>query len=199
MVFHAGGAIRAVKQPCVDVLASRPNGTLSVGVTSDLVRRVWEHNTDAPGGFTARHRVHLLVWFELHQETGPAWPEGIANLPWFNALPEGLPDARSAGGQQVQPPLDQFDIAAQPVRPARQAAVLAFDQAQPFLDLDDVGLHLADIATDGAEQFRHKVIAHHRGVFAVTRKEGQYRPAIGTMQPAASACRSHIGQGARRH
>ncbi|HET7932349.1 MAG TPA: GIY-YIG nuclease family protein [Rhodanobacteraceae bacterium] len=53
-------------QPCVYILASRRNGTLYVGVTSDLVKRVHEHRTGAVSGFTRRYRVHHLVWFEQH-------------------------------------------------------------------------------------------------------------------------------------
>lgn len=54
------------KQPCVYILASRRNGTLYVGVTSDLVKRVWEHKSNAVEGFTKRYGVHALVWFERH-------------------------------------------------------------------------------------------------------------------------------------
>jgi putative endonuclease len=54
------------KQPAVYILASRRNGTLYVGVTSDLVWRVWEHKQDLVEGFTKKYRVHQLVYFELH-------------------------------------------------------------------------------------------------------------------------------------
>lgn len=54
------------KRPAVYVLASRRNGTLYVGVTSDLVRRVWEHKQDLVEGFTRRYGVHTLVYFEAH-------------------------------------------------------------------------------------------------------------------------------------
>ena len=57
-----------MKQPCVYILASRRNGTLYVGVTSDLVKRVWQHRNDLVEGFTKRYAVHNLVWFELHEE-----------------------------------------------------------------------------------------------------------------------------------
>jgi putative endonuclease len=51
------------------ILASRPNGTLYVGVTGDLVRRVWEHREHLDrDGFTARYGVTRLVWFEEHAE-----------------------------------------------------------------------------------------------------------------------------------
>jgi putative endonuclease len=46
------------------MLATKPYGTLYIGVTSDLVRRVWEHRNDAVEGFSKRYRVHLLVHFE---------------------------------------------------------------------------------------------------------------------------------------
>jgi putative endonuclease len=52
------------KQPCVYILASQRNGTLYVGVTSDLVKRIWEHKNDASDGFTKQYYVHLLVYFE---------------------------------------------------------------------------------------------------------------------------------------
>ncbi len=55
-----------VKQPCVYILASSRNGTLYVGVTSDLQKRVWEHKSNLVEGFTKRYGVHVLVWYELH-------------------------------------------------------------------------------------------------------------------------------------
>ena len=56
------------KLPCVYVLASKRNGTLYVGVTSDLVKRVWEHKDDLVAGFTSKYGVHLLVYYELHED-----------------------------------------------------------------------------------------------------------------------------------
>jgi putative endonuclease len=46
------------------ILASKPHGTLYVGVTNNLVRRVHEHRTDAVAGFTRKYGVHMLVYFE---------------------------------------------------------------------------------------------------------------------------------------
>jgi putative endonuclease len=56
------------KQPAVYILASQRNGTLYTGVTSDLVKRIWEHRSDLVDGFTKRYGVHCLVYFELHSE-----------------------------------------------------------------------------------------------------------------------------------
>jgi len=54
------------KQPCVYLLASGYNGTLYVGVTSDLIKRVYQHRNNQVDGFTKRYNVHNLVWYELH-------------------------------------------------------------------------------------------------------------------------------------
>lgn len=56
------------KQPCVYILASQRNGTLYVGVTSDLVKRIWEHKNDAVDGFTKKYAVHILAFYELHAD-----------------------------------------------------------------------------------------------------------------------------------
>jgi putative endonuclease len=55
-----------IEQPAVYILASKRNGTLYIGVTSDLVKRIWEHKNNMVSGFTKRHGVHQLVWYELH-------------------------------------------------------------------------------------------------------------------------------------
>jgi putative endonuclease len=56
----------------VYILASRRNGTLYVGVTADLARRVYEHRTGAIAGFTRTYDVKHLVWYELHGDIGEA-------------------------------------------------------------------------------------------------------------------------------
>ncbi|MGD8570569.1 MAG: GIY-YIG nuclease family protein, partial [Gammaproteobacteria bacterium] len=55
------------RQPCVYLLASKRNGTLYTGVTSNLVKRVWEHKNRVVEGFTKKYRVHSLVWYEVHE------------------------------------------------------------------------------------------------------------------------------------
>lgn len=54
------------RQPCVYLLANRPDGTLYTGVTSDLVKRVWQHKNNVIEGFTKKYGVHRLVWYEIH-------------------------------------------------------------------------------------------------------------------------------------
>jgi putative endonuclease len=60
------------KQPCVYILASKRNGTLYTGVTSDLVKRVYEHKNGLADGFTKKYNVHRLVYFETHEHMNAA-------------------------------------------------------------------------------------------------------------------------------
>jgi putative endonuclease len=55
-----------MKQPCAYILASKRNGTLYLGVTSNLMQRVWQHRNDLANGFTKRYGIHTLVWYEVH-------------------------------------------------------------------------------------------------------------------------------------
>jgi putative endonuclease len=55
-------------QPAVYIMASERNGTLYVGVTSDLVRRVYQHRTGALSGFTSRYGCKLFVFFEIYAD-----------------------------------------------------------------------------------------------------------------------------------
>jgi len=62
------------RKPAVYILASKRNGTLYVGVTSNLIKRVWEHKSDLVGGFTRKYGVHRLVYYEIFD----AMPEAIS-------------------------------------------------------------------------------------------------------------------------
>ncbi|MER2513378.1 MAG: GIY-YIG nuclease family protein [Nitrosomonas ureae] len=57
-----------VKQSPVYILASGYNGTLTIGVTGDLIQRVWQHKQDLVEGFTKKYSVHFLVYYEMHEE-----------------------------------------------------------------------------------------------------------------------------------
>ncbi len=56
------------KQPAVYILASQRHGTLYIGVTSDLLQRIWQHKNDLVEGFTRQYGVHQLVHYELHAD-----------------------------------------------------------------------------------------------------------------------------------
>ena len=72
-------------QPSVYLLASRKHGTLYVGVTSDLVQRVWQHKNGAFEGFTKRYGVHDLVWYEPHDTMFSAIAREKAIKEWKRA------------------------------------------------------------------------------------------------------------------
>ena len=55
------------KQPAVYLLSSKRNGTLYIGVTSNLPARIWQHKNDLVAGFTKKYKVHRLVHYELHE------------------------------------------------------------------------------------------------------------------------------------
>ena len=55
------------RQYYVYILTNATYGALYIGVTNDLVRRVWEHKSDFVDGFSKRHGTHRLVWYEVHE------------------------------------------------------------------------------------------------------------------------------------
>ena len=56
-----------MRQPAVYIMASRRNGTVYTGCTSNLVQRAWQHRNSVVDGFTKRYGCKLLVWFEIHE------------------------------------------------------------------------------------------------------------------------------------
>ena len=74
-----------MKQPCVYLLASRRNGTLYVGVTSDLIKRIWEHKNHVVAGFTKKYGVDKLVWYEPHDSMESAIQREKAIKEWKRA------------------------------------------------------------------------------------------------------------------
>jgi putative endonuclease len=61
-----------MRQPCVYILAGKRNGTLYVGVTSDLAQRIWQHRTNVVAGFSKQYAVHALVHVEFHDTMADA-------------------------------------------------------------------------------------------------------------------------------
>ena len=74
-----------MKTPCVYILANRPNGTLYIGVTSNLVQRVWQHKNKLVEGFAERYRLHRLVWYEVHDTMESAISREKALKKWNRA------------------------------------------------------------------------------------------------------------------
>lgn len=61
-----------MKYSYVYIMASKRNGTLYTGVTSDLVKRVWEHKNGVIEGFTKKYGIKMLVWYEVHEDIAAA-------------------------------------------------------------------------------------------------------------------------------
>jgi putative endonuclease len=74
-----------MKQPCIYLLASQRNGTLYIGATINLVRRVREHKQDFVEGFTKQYGVHDLVWYEQHEDMLAAITREKALKEWKRA------------------------------------------------------------------------------------------------------------------
>ena len=87
---RSGAGRNPERVPCVYLLASRRNGTLYVGVTSALIRRVWEHKNDLAAGFTKRYQVHTLVWYEVHDTMESAISRENTIMGWRRAWKIGL-------------------------------------------------------------------------------------------------------------
>jgi putative endonuclease len=66
-------------------MASKRNGTLYIGVTSNLVQRVWQHQQGLVEGFTKRYHVHTLVWYEVHATMEAAIAREKALKEWRRA------------------------------------------------------------------------------------------------------------------
>ena len=107
------------KLPFVYILASDRNGTLYIGVTSNLVQRIWQHRSDIVEGFSKKYRAHKLVYFEQHatmadailrerqikkwnrvwkleliEETNPYWNDLYPAISGFESKDTGFPLAR---------------------------------------------------------------------------------------------------------
>nr|WP_101925512.1 MULTISPECIES: GIY-YIG nuclease family protein [Luteimonas] len=95
------------RQPCVYLLASDRNGTLYLGVTSNLVQRVWQHRTSAIDGFSARYDVHYLVWFELHERMESAILREKRIKKWNRAWKTRLIDEMNPSWRDLWPDITE--------------------------------------------------------------------------------------------
>jgi putative endonuclease len=88
-----------MKLPAVFILASRRNGTLYIGVTSNLQARIWQHKNGTHEGFTKKYNVHMLVYHELHGDMPAAITREKQLKKWNRAwklrlIEEGNPEWR---------------------------------------------------------------------------------------------------------
>ncbi|MGE3540243.1 MAG: GIY-YIG nuclease family protein [Candidatus Tectimicrobiota bacterium] len=89
------------KQPAIYILASKRNGTLYIGVTSELATRVWQHKNDVVDGFTKRYCVHQLVWYELHDTMESAITREKALKNWKRVWKLELIETSNPGWQDL--------------------------------------------------------------------------------------------------
>lgn len=79
------------------IMASKKNGTPYIGVTNDLIRRVWQHKNDVHNGFSKKYQVHRLVWYEAHRDVNEAIQREKQMKKWrrqwkINVIEEQNPD-----------------------------------------------------------------------------------------------------------
>jgi putative endonuclease len=79
----------------VYIVTNRPYGTLYVGVTSDLIKRIWQHKQELVEGFTKQHHLHMLVWYEQHESMIEAISREKRIKRWRRGLKVNLIQARN--------------------------------------------------------------------------------------------------------
>ena len=102
--------MRQTRTPCVYILASGHYGTLYIGVTSDLMARLWQHRNGALPGFTSRYKVHALVHFEMFGDMENAIAQEKQLKRWhrqwkINLINEANPEWRDLAVGLGLPPL----------------------------------------------------------------------------------------------
>lgn len=93
------------RTPHVYILATQRNGTLYVGVTSNLVKRIWEHKHDLAEGFTQRYRIHDLVWYESLDTMAAAIQREKTIKRWHRRWKLELIEAKNPSWQDLYPEL----------------------------------------------------------------------------------------------
>ena len=90
-------------RPAVYILASQKNGTLYIGVTGNLVQRIWQHKNDLVEGFTKRYGIHMLVYYELHSDINSAITREKQLKKWNREWKLGLIEQNNPQWQDLWP------------------------------------------------------------------------------------------------
>jgi putative endonuclease len=99
------------KQPCVYILASRPNGTLYIGVTSNLIGHVYQHRQNLVPGFNQRYNVHHLVWCEAQEQMESAILREKQLKKWSRIAKKRLIELSNPEWQDLWPVLESPSMA----------------------------------------------------------------------------------------
>ena len=108
--------MRNIFQPCTYILASYLNGTLYIGVTSNLAQRIWQHRNGATKGFSAKYRTYRLVHFELFGTMTDAITREKQLKNWHRAWKINLIEAGNPEWRDLA-----FEIGAGPIGQAMDA------------------------------------------------------------------------------
>ena len=81
----------------VYILASRRNGTLYVGVSNDIIRHTWEHKNESIEGFTKKHGIHILVYYEIYEDINAAIAREKRLKRWNRAWKTKLIEKNNSG------------------------------------------------------------------------------------------------------
>ena len=102
-ILYSETSIMAAKYFYVYILASNIGGTLYIGVTSDLVRRVWEHRSKVAAGFTEKYGIHRLVYFEQFDDAENAIRREKRLKKWNRAWKIRLIEERNPNWDDLYP------------------------------------------------------------------------------------------------
>jgi putative endonuclease len=99
-------------------MASRKNGTIYTGVTTDLIKRVYEHREALVEGFTKRYKCKFLVWFEAHDDLQEARHRELQIKEWKRAWKIRLIEEKNLEWDDLYPTLFEVGVADPGPRPA---------------------------------------------------------------------------------
>ena len=94
-----------MRQPAIYIMANRRNGTLYIGVTSNLPQRAYQHREGLTPGFTKRYGVNILVWYEIHNDINQAIVREKQIKGWNRAWKVRLIEEHNSGWNDLAPGL----------------------------------------------------------------------------------------------